>query len=275
MRSAYRSGVYRFLLTRQWLITMLIALLLIPATIKLGFWQLHRHEARVARNELIGKALTAAPVPFDTLSPAPGATVPKDLTWRTVTATGQYDTAHEFVVRKRTDSSGSIGYFVVTPLRLADGKGTVLVNRGWVASAATATEYPPVPAAPAGEVTLTGRLRADETYGASGIKDRTGLPERQFNLINTEEQSRESGTPLLGGYLELAATTPAPADQPQLVPEPNHSDIGPHMAYAVQWWLFTTMIPVGVLVLARREARDRAKQAAEPEASTEAVPADV
>ncbi|WP_031070448.1 SURF1 family protein [Streptomyces sp. NRRL WC-3742] len=266
--------MYRFLLTRQWLITVLIALLLIPATIKLGFWQLHRHEARVARNELIGKALTAAPVPFDTLSAAPGATVPKDLTWRTVTATGQYDTAHEFVVRKRTDSSGSIGYFVVTPLKLADGKGSVLVNRGWVASAATATEYPPVPAAPAGEVTLTGRLRADETYGASGIKDRAGLPDRQFNLINTEEQSKESGTPLLGGYLELAGTTPAPADQPQLVPEPNHSDIGPHMAYAIQWWLFTAMIPVGVLILARREAKDRAKQAAEAEVSVEAVPAD-
>ncbi|MFI6158041.1 SURF1 family protein [Kitasatospora sp. NPDC051170] len=265
--------MYRFLLTRQWLITVLIALLLIPATIELGFWQLHRHEARVARNELIGKALTAAPVPFHTLSGAPGATVPKDLTWRTVTATGQYDTAHEFVVRKRTDSSGSIGYFVVTPLKLADGKGTLLVNRGWVASAATATEYPPVPAAPAGEVTLTGRLRADETYGDSGIKDRAGLPDRQFNLINTEEQSKEGGSPLLGGYLELAATTPAPADQPQLVPEPNHSDIGPHMAYAIQWWLFTAMIPVGVVILARREAKDRARQAAEAEVSAEAVPA--
>ncbi|MFF7991883.1 SURF1 family protein [Kitasatospora xanthocidica] len=265
--------MYRFLLTRQWLITMLIALLLIPATIELGFWQLHRHEARVARNELIGQALTAAPVPFDTLSTAPGAAVPKDLTWRAVTATGQYDPAHEFVVRKRTDSSGTIGYFVVTPLKLSDGKGTVLVNRGWVASGDGATQYPPVPAAPAGEVALTGRLRADETYGASGIKDRAGLPDRQFNLINTEEQAKESGNALLAGYLELAATTPAPADQPQLIPEPNHSDIGPHMAYAVQWWLFTAMIPVGVWILARREAKDRAKPAAEPETVTEPVPA--
>ncbi|MFI8455709.1 SURF1 family protein [Kitasatospora sp. NPDC101447] len=266
--------MYRFLLTRQWLITMLIALLLIPATIKLGFWQLHRHEARVARNELIGKALTDAPVPFDTLSPTPGFAVPKDLTWRAVTATGQYDPAHEFVVRKRTDSSGdTIGYFVVTPLKLSDGKGSVLVNRGWVASGATATEYPPVPAAPTGEVSVTGRMRADETYGASGIKDRSGLPDRQFNLINTAEQVKETGATLLGGYLELSATTPAPADQPQLIPEPNHSDIGPHMAYAIQWWLFTAMIPVGVWILARREAKDRAKQAAEPETVAEPVPA--
>ncbi|MFG3228957.1 SURF1 family protein [Kitasatospora sp. NPDC048194] len=267
--------MYRFLLTRQWLITILIALLLIPATIKLGFWQLHRHEARVARNELIGKALTASPEPFDTLSPAPGSTVPKDLTWRAVTATGQYDPAHEFVVRKRTDSNGTIGYFVVTPLKLSDGKGTVLVNRGWVPSGTGALDYPPVPAAPAGEVTLTGRLRADETAGSSGgfVKDRAGLPPRQFNLINTEQQAKETGTTLLGGYLELTATTPAPADQPQLIPEPNHSDIGPHMAYAIQWWLFTAMIPVGVWVLIRREAKDRAKRAAEPEAALDALPA--
>ncbi|MER7751885.1 SURF1 family protein [Kitasatospora sp. NPDC097643] len=265
--------MYRFLLTRQWLITMLIALLLIPATIKLGFWQLHRHEARVARNELIGKALTAAPVPFDTLSTAPGAAVPKDLTWRAVTATGQYDTEHEFVVRKRTDSNGTIGYFVVTPLKLSDGRGAVLVNRGWVPSADDATAYPSVPAAPTGEVTLTGRLRADETSGGSGIKDRAGMPDRQFNLISTEQQAKETGATLLGGYLELTATTPAPAGQPQLIPEPNHSDIGPHMAYAIQWWLFTAMIPVGVWILARREAKDRAKQAAEAGTALAAVPA--
>ncbi len=275
MKSAYRAHVYRFLLTRQWLITMLIALLLIPATIELGFWQLHRHESRVARNDLIGKALTVAPVPFDTVSSAPGFAVPKDLIWHPVTATGQYDTAHEFVVRKRTDSSGdTIGYFVITPLKLSDGRGSILVNRGWVAGDGGATAYPTVPAAPTGEVSLTGRMRADETTGSSGIKDRAGLPDRQFNLINTEQQAKETGvTTVLGGYLELTATTPAPADQPELIPEPNHSDIGPHMAYAIQWWLFTAMIPVGVGVLARREAKDRAKQAAEAEVPVEAVPA--
>ncbi|MFJ5119454.1 SURF1 family protein [Kitasatospora sp. NPDC088548] len=266
--------MYRFLLSRRWLITLLIALLLIPTTIRLGFWQLHRHEARVDRNELITQALTDRPVPFDTLSATPGFTVPKDLTWRAVTATGQYDPAHEFVVRKRTDSSGDkIGYFVITPLALADGKGTVLVNRGWVPSGDSATAYPPVPAAPAGEVALTGRLRADETAAGSGIRDRAGLPDRQFNLISTEQQAKETGATLLGGYLELTDTAPAPGDQPQLLPEPNHSDIGPHMAYAIQWWLFTAMIPVGLWVIVRREARDRAKEAAEAEVPPVAVPA--
>ncbi|WP_329499038.1 SURF1 family protein [Kitasatospora herbaricolor] len=264
--------MYRFLLSRRWVITVLIALLLIPATIKLGFWQLHRHEARVARNELIAHALTAEPVPFDSLS-APGRAVPKDLTWRAVTATGQYDPAHEFVVRKRTDAGGdNIGYFVITPLRLADGAGEVLVNRGWTASGDSAAAYPDVPAAPSGDVTLTGRLRADETAAGSGIRDRGGLPDRQFNLISSAQQSERTGAAVLPGYLELTATAPAPASQPELLPEPNHSDIGPHMAYAVQWWLFTAMIPVGVWVLVRREAKDRAREAAAATAEAGAGP---
>lgn len=57
-------GVYRFVLTRQWVCLTLIALALIPAMIKLGFWQYHRHEHRVAQNELIAANLSAKPVPM-------------------------------------------------------------------------------------------------------------------------------------------------------------------------------------------------------------------
>ncbi|MFE0462952.1 SURF1 family protein [Kitasatospora sp. NPDC058965] len=255
--------MYRFLLSWRWAITTLIALLLIPACIKLGFWQLHRHEARVARNNLIGQSLKAAPVAFDSLSTGPGFAVPTDLTWRTVTATGEYDTAHEIVIRRRTAADGStIGFFVVTPLRLADGRGEVLVNRGWVDSGPDALQYPPVPAAPSGQVTVTGRLRADETHASSGIPDRGGLPDRQFMLINSEQQAKADGTAVLGGYLELASSVPSPAAAPQALPEPEHSDIGPHMAYAIQWWLFAALVPVGLLIMIRREARDRRAGAA-------------
>lgn len=255
-------GVYRFLLSRRWAVITLIVLLLIPTMVRLGFWQLHRHEARVARNGLIAHNLTAAPVAFDSLS-KPGFAVPTDLTWRTVTAAGTYDAAHEFVIRGRTEPGGSsIGYFVVTPLTLADGRGSVLVNRGWVESGADATSYPAVPAPPAGQVTVTGRLRADETTASSGIRDRGGLPDRQFKLINSAKQAEDTGSTVLGGYLELASSTPAADGGPVLLGEPNHSDIGPHMAYAVQWWLFAALMPVGLVVLARREAKERAASAA-------------
>ncbi|AXI80035.1 SURF1 family cytochrome oxidase biogenesis protein [Peterkaempfera bronchialis] len=255
--------MYRFLLSRRWVITTLLALLLVPVMIRLGFWQLHRHEARVARNTLIADNLAAKPVPIGSLT-SPGFQVPGDLTWRTVSASGHYDPAHEFVVRQRTDSGGDrIGYFVITPLVTDDGD-TVLVNRGWVDSGDDATAYPKVPAAPSGEVTVTGRLRADETSRSSGIRERGGLPDRQYMLINSGQQADRLSGPVLGGYIELASTAPEPRVHAQQLPQPDHSDIGPHMAYAVQWWLFTAMVPVGWVVLVRREAKDlRAQRTAE------------
>ncbi|MFD7625354.1 SURF1 family protein [Streptomyces sp. NPDC059851] len=246
--------MYRFVLTRQWVTLTLFALVLIPVMIKLGFWQYHRHEHRVAQNELIAANLTAQPVPVTELT-SPGHRVPRSDYWRAATATGTYDTAHEVVVRMRTSNNDKVGFHVVTPLVLADGR-VVLVNRGWVAGGDDPRAYPPVPAAPPGEVTVTGRLKADETSGGSGIKDRKGLPDRQVMLINSGQQAASLGRPVLGGYLEL--TSPAPADGvPEPVADPDHDSIGAHMAYAVQWWLFAASVPVGWLVLVRREKRDR------------------
>ncbi|WP_035867230.1 SURF1 family protein [Kitasatospora cheerisanensis] len=257
--------MYRFMLSARWAVIVLLALVLIPTMVRLGFWQYHRHEARVARNDLVARNLGSPPVAFDSLS-SPGWSVPGDQVWRTVTAQGHYDTAHEVVVRGRTEPGGSsIGYFVLTPLVLADGKGSVLVNRGWVESAADAASLPAVPAPPSGDVTVTGRLRADETYASLGVKNRGGLPDRMYKVINSAEQAKYSGAPVLGGYLELASSQPAAGASPTLLAEPGHSDIGPHMAYAIQWWLFTTLIPVGLVVLARREAKQQAAQPAKAE----------
>ncbi|MEU8824004.1 SURF1 family protein [Streptomyces sp. NPDC048636] len=269
--------MYRFLLTRQWVILTLVGLVLIPTMVRLGFWQLHRHEHRVAQNQLIGDNLKARAVPVTSLT-SPGRTVPREDTWRTVRATGTYDTAHEVVVRQRTGSDEqSIGYFVLTPLTLPGNKA-VLVNRGWIPAGTDLTRYPKVPAAPSGEVTVTGRLKADETTAVSGIKDKRGLPARQVSLINSERQAEKLPRPVLGGYVELTAFSvkgtkgsAKGGKQPEPVAAPDHSSIGPHMAYAIQWWLFAAGVPVGWFVLVRRERKDRAAETAP--ATQEKVPA--
>ncbi|KOU06557.1 membrane protein [Streptomyces sp. NRRL F-2295] len=256
----YGHGVYRFLLTRQWVILTLLGLVLIPTMIELGFWQFHRHEHRVEQNELISRNLDAPPVPVTELT-SPGHTVPRSDYWRTVTATGTFDTEHEVVVRRRTSDDDRIGVHVLTPLDLKDG-GTVLVNRGWVPAAPNQTAYPDVPPAPRGEVTVTGRLKADETTGSSGIKDLAGLPDRQVMLINSEQQSQLLSRTVLGGYVEQTEPEPS-GDLPEQIARPDDSSIGPHMAYAVQWWLFVAAVPAGWIILVRREKRDREQAAAE------------
>ncbi|MGW0736152.1 SURF1 family cytochrome oxidase biogenesis protein [Streptomyces sp. NPDC002851] len=256
--------MYRFLLSRQWVLVTLLALVLIPVMVELGFWQQHRHEHRVAQNELIADNLDAKPVPVEDLT-SPGHTVPRADLWRRVTATGAYDTEHEVVVRRRTNADDQVGYHVLTPLVLDSGR-TLLVNRGWVPAGSDQQAYPKVPAPPKGQVTVTGRLMADETTDASGIKDLKGLPPRQTMLINSEQQAKDLGRPVLGGYVELTAPEPK-GSTPELIGAPDHDSIGPHMAYAVQWWLFAAGVPVGWWILVRREARDRAHAAAEPTAT--------
>ncbi|WP_181446952.1 SURF1 family cytochrome oxidase biogenesis protein [Streptomyces sp. NTH33] len=263
--------MYRFLWTRQWVILTIVAIALIPAMIRLGFWQLHRHEHKVALNEVISASLAAEPVPAESLT-APGATVEHADLYRRVTAKGHFDTADEEVVRRRTNTDGDVGYHVLTPFVLEDGK-VLMVNRGWVPADASQTAFPKIPAPERGEITVTGRLMPDETTADSGIKNVKGLPDRQVMLINSAQQAERLGKQVLGGYIQL--TSPAPGGgSPELLPDPEHSDIGPHLAYAVQWWLFAAGVPVGWVVLLRREARERA-QAAAKEGAQETAPASV
>ncbi|WP_280669226.1 MULTISPECIES: SURF1 family cytochrome oxidase biogenesis protein [unclassified Kitasatospora] len=252
------------------MILTLVFLALIPAMTWLGLWQFHRYQQTNRQNGSINASLAAPPVAMDVIS-KPGGTVPADDTYRTVTAVGHYDTAHEFVVRQRTDAAGdSIGFYVVTPLVTAQGEA-VLVNRGWVAPAGggSASDYPPVPPAPSGQLTVTGRLRPDETSASTGIRERYGMPPRQYMLINSGQQAKQLPEPVVAGYLELTATSPTPpaSDQAEQVPSPSGSNSsqsgddavvgkGVHLPYAIQWWLFALLIPAGWVVLFRRELRE-------------------
>ncbi|MCC5479386.1 SURF1 family protein [Streptomyces sp. JA03] len=268
----YRRGVhrYRFLLSRQWVILTLVAIALIPTMIRLGFWQKHRYEERTARNELVSSALHAKPVPVERLS-SPGHAVTRTEKYRTVTATGTFDTAREVVVRRRTNSDGEVGFHVLTPLVLTDGR-ILLVNRGWIPADGAQTAFPKIPAPPSGRTTITGRLMADETTAASGIKNVKGLPDRQIMLINSAEEAHRLGARVLGGYVEQ--TAPTPKDGPEQISDPGSEDAPLNYAYMIQWWLFAAGVPVGWWFLVRREIRDREEAAAEAKPE-ESVPATV
>lgn len=275
--------MYRFLLTRQWVILTFVALVLIPSMIGLGFWQLHRHDHRQALNKVMNDSLAARPVPAESLTSV-GATVEHKDIYRRVTAKGRFDTAHELVVRRRTNADDEIGYHVLTPFVLDDGR-TLLVNRGWIGSPDSQTAFPKIPAPVGGETTVTGRLMQDQTTAASGIKNVKGLPDRQIMLINSRQVGallRDTGDAsakdVLGGYIELTAPAPK-GGSPELIPSPKEDtswiglgDI--NLPYAVQWWVFAAGVPFGWLVLVRREARERARRA-EEDTSREPEPAAV
>ncbi|MEV7286001.1 SURF1 family protein [Streptomyces sp. NPDC093252] len=264
--------MYRFLLSRQWILLTLLSVALIPTMIELGFWQMHRYEERTARNDLVADALGAPAVPVEELT-SPGHTVTTGERYRTVSAIGHFDTERQVVVRRRVNADEAVGVHVLTPFVLADGK-VLLVNRGWIATdGPSQTVFPEVPAPPDGEITVTGRLMPDETTEASGIKDLEGLPDRQIMLINSAQEADRLDAEVLGGY--VVQTTPEPrGGTPQLIGKPGNEDAALNYAYAIQWWLFAAAVPVGWVILVRREARDK-KGPADVEQTQDPRPATV
>ncbi|MFD9943254.1 SURF1 family protein [Nonomuraea sp. NPDC059023] len=247
--------MYRFLLTPRWVALHIVVLLVIPAFVFLGRWQFGRFEERSANSDRVTANITAAPVPLGSLT-RPGRAVSEDDRYRLVTASGTYDQAHALVVRRRPQE-GRPGYFVLTPLVTGDGQA-VLVNRGWVKAGASADAPPEVPAPPAGQVNVTGRLRLTETEETSGIKERGGLPAGQVLLINPGKIGAALPYRLVDGYVELTEQQPTAAAAPEPVPAPDvGSGGGLNLAYGVQWWLFIGLAIGGWILLIRREVADR------------------
>jgi cytochrome oxidase assembly protein ShyY1 len=273
----YRRSVrsYRFVFTPKWLaFHALTWFVLIPAFIGLGQWQRDLWKDHARSQGVVLGALAAAPVPLDSVNPT-GHTVTRGQQWKMVAATGHYDTAHQFMVRNRSQNEQP-GWFVVTPLVLADGTA-VLVNQGWVTESNTgmATTAPAFPPVPSGTVTVSGSLQPDETTADTRIKDDTAqLPAGEIALITRSDLATRVPYQLHDGSIRLMSSTPAntAAGAAQPVPNPTY-DNSMYIAYMVQWWVFAAVMPVTWFLLLRREASDR-RIAAQEAAAADAANAD-
>jgi cytochrome oxidase assembly protein ShyY1 len=261
--------VYRFLFRPKWLLFLAGCVALAIVFVELGLWQLDRLDARHSQNDRVTAARQAEPAAVaDTLSTG-RAPAKRDL-FRQVRAVGRYDTDHEYLVRSRTVDDRA-GLFVLTPLVTVDGPA-LLVVRGFVASSSKgAGVAPEIPPAPDGEVTVVGRVRAPESGGTQ--ETRIGAY-RAVKRINTARLAGDLDRPTYRGYVELVD---AP-DGLVAIPEPPVVE-GPHLAYAVQWFLFAGLLFVGYWIYARREEQRRRhpeldRPAVEPvnTASQETVP---
>ncbi|MCC3762975.1 SURF1 family protein [Glycomyces sp. TRM65418] len=250
---------YRFVLTPRWLGLTLAGVVVMVVCALLSQWQWGRAVERAAANDVIAE--NRDPVPLDATLPAGEALRDEDR-WTLVEAVGVYDTEHEIVLRAQTNN-GVNGFEIVTPLVLADGTA-ILVDRGFIASESTG-HVPDYPAAPSGEVGVTGRVYEYEESGG-------GVTEVDGHL-----EARRLSDDLLGPHLdhELRSAWIAdvePAEGLTALETPSFKD-WQNYSYAVQWALFAAMVPVGWVVLARRERRDldAATDGAEP-GDAEAAP---
>lgn len=239
----------RFWLRPKWLFGHALCLLLVVLFVNLGLWQLRRLDEKQDRNALIEARTEAEPVELDDAL-ADGV---EGARYRRVSATGRWDAEGTVLVRSRS-LDGAPGYHVVTPLEL-DG-GALLVNRGFAPLGQGEEEAilelsrpEPIVAA------VEGILLASEERGSFGPRDAAGV-QRVVNRIDVARLGQQVGGDVVPLYLQLTAADPADEPPPTILPEPTQ-DTGPHLSYAVQWFIFATVGAVGWPLLLRKTAREQ------------------
>lgn len=233
-----------------------LALLAVVVCVRLGFWQLDRHEQRKTRNALVAERLALPELELD------GAvTDTAGLTYRRVRLEGEFDHARTVVWARRA-YQGSPGAHVVTPLILADGSA-VLVNRGWVYSADAAT-VDLSDLETSGYVALTGLVLAflddaprdggaasDAREGlAIQVGDAPGEFRRVWHRIDHEALRAQLPYPTANVYVQALPDADSPALPVRL--EAPALDGGPHLGYALQWFAFALIALVGWIVVVAR-----------------------
>lgn len=227
-----------------------VALLIAITCVALGIWQIARLHQKQQFNAAVRAGLAAPPAPVDSL--LPDGVDPLAVRYRRVEAAGTYDTAHEFVLYGRTQSSQA-GNHMLTPLRLADGRA-ILVDRGWVPLDVDEPGARSV-APPPGDVQVEGVLFSSDG-DPPGAVGHAGVTQTTLARVDLAKIQSQLPYPIAPDYVLLQRQSPS---QPGLFPEPAplpELSEGPHLSYAVQWFTFAVIAIAGFVVLALREGHD-------------------
>jgi cytochrome oxidase assembly protein ShyY1 len=243
--------VYRFALRPRWLLSHVLVAVLIVTMIGLGLWQLRRLDDRRDRNALIEQRTEEPAVPLAEVLAIDDPAAADGVQFRRVEISGTYDPGSDVLVRNRT-FDGQPGSWLLATMRLDDG-GAVVVSRGWVP--VTGEQVPPDDAlAPAGPVTVDGIIEITQERGRFGSTDPAGGTLRRVARVDVERLSEQIDGPTYPVWVQTTTERPDPGDLPVPV-EPPELDEGPHLGYAVQWFIFSLIALLGYPLVLRRVAR--------------------
>ena len=271
--------MYRFLLKPLWILSHLFVLSMVVIMVNMGLWQLHRLDERNEFNDAVRSSIAMPPEPIGELVPSgAGATGEEveSVKYRSASATGRYLVDQQVLVTNRTRDSAP-GYWVLTPLDLGDGSALV-VNRGWIPYAYTEDGSWEDFAPPSGPVSITGSIEQPQVRSTgivSGPQDRTEGRLRTLVRVDVARLAQQVDEQLLPLYVNLRTQSPAQPETPGLpatVEPPDASDEGPHLSYAMQWFIFSAMTLIVYPLILRRVARRHHQiDESEPTAGTDAT----
>lgn len=244
---------FSFLLRPKWIAFHLLVFGTIAVMIWLAFWQLDRLDQRRAFNDLVTEQIDKPPAPLDQLLAEAGDD-PESIEWRQTIVTGQY--LPDQIVWFNRSQDGIAGDNVLTALVMA-GDTTVVVNRGFVTLGAE------LPAAPTAETELLARVRIPQERQRGELTDTSevGAAVTEVRRIDLGQLSAQLPGEIAPVYLDLIdAVPPIGPNDPIPVPAPT-LDEGPHLSYAVQWFIFAVCVLVGWVLAIRRSIRSRQRTA--------------
>lgn len=247
--------MYRFATRPLWILSHVLVAALVVTMVSLGYWQVRRYYERVDRNQVIRDRTEAPVVPwasavFGVSDIADG----EDVAYTPVSVTGRYRSDREFVVVSRTQD-GAPGRWVVTPLVQSPDGPEILVVRGFIPLAVDDVS-PPIDGVepPDGDVEVQGWLRPSTPPGTLQ-GDRSQVSDHEWARVDIAEYRETVDVEVAPVYVQLAAQ--APANSASLltpVPLPELTS-GPHVGYAAQWFIFSTIAAGGYLLILRKTAR--------------------
>lgn len=250
-----RDSPYGFVVRPKWVVGHVLALVAVIGFIDLGFWQLRRHDERSAVNDVMSERLGRPPTDLAELVARFGED-PEALEFRRTRVTGTYLPAEEVVWQART-RNGRSGHDVLTPMAVGDR--AVVVDRGWVPI--DISDPPVAGAEPTSlEATVVGVVRPGRVRQGLGHTDPdTGELDR-ISRVDLGRLQQQIEPELYPFYVLLQQQIPEQALDLPLPQDPPTPDAGPHLSYAVQWFLFATITAVGYPLLLSRTARDRSRR---------------
>ena len=236
---------YRFVLTSRWLGLIAFAIVASVVCVFLGMWQWDRYEVKAERLERMDAAWDAPVWQIDDALEN-GLAVTESTEWHRVELTGEY--VGSALVRNRpVDSRPALHHVGILLTERDQGEMVVVVvNRGWFPA------DDPEPALPTGPQVVETRLRIDEPAAGRTAPEGQAYNYNASDLMTAAGLAEElSGVPVLQGVAQVVEADEGLGDP--VLPERS---LGNHLSYAFQWWFFAAAIPVGLVILARREAMD-------------------
>jgi len=217
------------------------------AFVSLGYWQLGRaSEKQALIDAFIAGNLTsvdATGLGFDELA-----------RYQHVRLRGSYDARRQVLLDNMPSTmTGRPGFRVLTPLERSDGKGWVLVDRGWVPLGATREQLPDVSVGTA-EREVSGRLDRlpipGVRLGPAEAPDASGWP-RVLNFPVEADIEAALGTEVESRIVLLDPDRPEGYERawrPSLGFGPER-----HLGYAIQWFAAALAAVVIFIALSLRK----------------------